>query len=232
MSLEDISSVAQDYLKVIWSATEWGEAPISTKGLADRFGTTQANVSETLRRLANQQLMRYRPYKPAELTSRGTELAVAMVRRHRLIETFLVTSLGYGWDEVHDEAEHLEHAVSDLMIDRIDRLLGHPIADPHGDPIPGPDGALLIPPDTIPLPAAAPGTYTVVRISDADPQVLARLTRQNVAPGTHICVQQAPGSTPDTRITGPDGQPLTATDTATIRVRRQCHEFGVPVVTT
>lgn len=219
MSLEDISSVAQDYLKVIWSATEWGEPPISTKGLAQRFGTTQANVSETLRRLADQQLVDYRPYKPATLTSRGTQLAVAMVRRHRLIETFLVTSLGYGWDEVHDEAERLEHAVSDLMIERIDRLLAHPVADPHGDPIPGPDGAPLMPADTIALPDAAPGTYTVVRISDADPHILARLTTHNIAPGAHIRIQQTPGSVPDTHVTGPNGQPLTATDTATIRVR-------------
>ncbi len=219
MGVEDISSVAQDYLKVIWSATEWGGPPISTKGLAGRLGTTQANVSETLRRLAEQQLVDYRPYKPAALTSRGTELAVAMVRRHRLIETFLVTCLGYDWDEVHDEAEQLEHAVSDLMIERIDELLGHPVADPHGDPIPSPDGTPLRPADTIQLPEATPGIYTVVRISDADPHILARLTTHNITPGVHLRVHATPGSALTTRVTGPNGQPLTTTDTATIRVR-------------
>lgn len=219
MGVQDISNVAQDYLKVIWSATEWGGPPISTKGLADRFGTTQANVSETLRRLADQELVHYRPYKPAALTDRGTELAVAMVRRHRLIETFLVTSLGYDWGEVHDEAEQLEHAVSDLMVERIDELLGHPVADPHGDPIPSSDGAPLRPADTIRLPDAAPGTYTVVRISDADPQSLARLKSQNVVPGALICVRARRESAPNMQVTGPNGQPLTAADTATIRVR-------------
>ena len=219
MSVDDISSVAQDYLKVIWSATEWGGPPISTKGLADRLGTTQANVSETLRRLAEQQLVDYRPYKPAALTSHGTELAVAMVRRHRLIETFLVTCLGYDWGEVHDEAEQLEHAVSDLMIQRIDRLLGHPTADPHGDPIPSPDGAPLRPVDTIGLPEATPGTYTVVRISDADPHVLARLKTHNVTPGAQLRVHPTPGPAGTMRVTGPHGQPLTATDTRAIRVR-------------
>ncbi|MBR7504168.1 metal-dependent transcriptional regulator, partial [Mycobacterium tuberculosis] len=80
-----------------------------------------------------------------ELTAAGETIAVSMVRRHRLIETFLVESLGYSWDEVHDEAESLEHAASDLLIDRIDEFLGHPAADPHGDPIPGPDGAVESP---------------------------------------------------------------------------------------
>ncbi len=219
MSLQDISNVAQDYLKVIWSATEWGGPPISTKGLADRFGTTQANVSETLRRLDNQQLVHYQPYKPAALTPRGTQLAVAMVRRHRLIETFLVTSLGYRWDEVHNEAEQLEHAVSDLMIERIDQLLAHPITDPHGDPIPSPDGSAHQPADTIALTDATPGTYTVVRVSDADPHLLARLTTHHIAPGTHLHVQATPGLPPNLQVTGPNGQPLTATDTATIQVR-------------
>ncbi|OFE17264.1 transcriptional regulator [Humibacillus sp. DSM 29435] len=188
MSVEEITPVAQDYLKVIWSATEWGGPAIGTKELALRFGTTAANVSETVKRLATQQLVEHQPYKPVVLTPRGTELALAMVRRHRLVESFLVETLGYDWDEVHDEAERLEHAVSDTMIDRIDRLLGHPAADPHGDPIPAADGTVTRPAGTVNLSEAAPGAFTVVRISDADPACLGRLLAVEVLPGAEILV--------------------------------------------
>ena len=133
--VDALSSVAQDYLKVIWSATEWGDPPITTKALAARLGTTPANVSETLRRLDSQGLVHYEPYRPARLSASGRRLALAMVRRHRLLEAFLAGMVGYSWDEVHDEAERLEHAVSDDFLDRIDALLGFPTHDPHGDPI-------------------------------------------------------------------------------------------------
>ena len=140
MSLDEITPVAQDYLKAIWSATEWGDAPLSTKSLAARMGTTAPNVTETVKRLAAQGLVEYQPYKPVTLTGKGCEHAIAMVRRHRLLESFLAASLGYSWDEVHAEAERLEHAASDELIERIDQMLGHPTHDPHGDPIPTPVG--------------------------------------------------------------------------------------------
>lgn len=218
MRVEEITVVAQDYLKVIWSAAEWGDPPITTKALAVRFGTTQANVSETVQRLAGQGLVAYRPYKPVVLTPRGSELAVTMVRRHRLVETFLVTTLGFDWNEVHDEAERLEHAVSEAMIERIDRLLGRPTADPHGDPIPRPDGTVLRPSDTIALQDAGVGHYTVVRISDADPRVLDRLGDHGIGPGTTIRVESGPGSPHTLLATGPDGEQLTCADVATVRV--------------
>lgn len=219
MRVEEITAVAQDYLKVIWTATEWGGPPIATKALADRFGTTQANVSETAKRLAAQGLVEYRPYKPIILTARGTELALAMARRHRLVETFLVTTLGYGWNEVHDEAERLEHAVSDTMIDRIDRLLGHPAADPHGDPIPRPDGTMPAPVDTLPLEGAGAGSYTVIRISDTDPDVLDRLGVHAIVPGTTILVEPDPATDGTMLATGPDGNQLSSADVTAIRVR-------------
>ncbi|MEO6997068.1 MAG: metal-dependent transcriptional regulator [Terracoccus sp.] len=188
MSVDEITPVAQDYLKVIWSATEWGGPAIGTKELALRFGTTAANVSETVKRLATQHLVEHQPYKPVVLTERGTDLALAMVRRHRLVESFLVETLGYDWDEVHDEAERLEHAVSDTMIDRIDRLLGHPVADPHGDPIPAADGTVTRPAGTVNLSETGAGAFTVVRISDADPACLGRLLALEVLPGATIMV--------------------------------------------
>ena len=175
----DLTAVAQDYLKVIWTAREWSTAPVTTKMLAERLGVGASTVSETVRRLADQGLVEHAPYAAITLTDEGVRHAVQVVRRHRLIETFLVSELGYAWDEVHDEAEVLEHAVSDLMVERIDTRLGHPTRDPHGDPIPAPDG-------TVPAPAAdmlwelASGTGRIARISDADPGLLRYLASVGV----------------------------------------------------
>ncbi|QIK72592.1 metal-dependent transcriptional regulator [Propioniciclava coleopterorum] len=189
MEADELTPVMQDYLKVIWSAVEWGDPPITTTGLADRFGTSRANVSDVMRRLHGHGLVDYEPYRPVTLTALGERLALAMVRRHRLIECFLADVLGYSWDEVHDDAERLEHAASDRFLDRIDALLGHPTADPHGDPIPTPDGRRPAPPGAIALPDAAPGPHRVVRVSDADPAVLARLEALGVRPGSMLTVR-------------------------------------------
>ncbi|MBO9555188.1 metal-dependent transcriptional regulator [Cellulomonas sp.] len=166
-----LTPVTQDYLKVIWSAQEWSDVPVTTKLLATRLGVGASTVSETVRRLADSGLVTHEPYGAVQLTADGERHALAMVRRHRLVETFLVEVLGYGWDEVHDEAEVLEHAVSDLFVDRIDAQLGHPRRDPHGDPIPGPDGSLDVP-QALVLWDADPGRWAVARISDADPELL------------------------------------------------------------
>jgi DtxR family transcriptional regulator, Mn-dependent transcriptional regulator len=189
--VDDLTPIAQDYLKVIWSAIEWGDPPITTKGLAARFATTQANVSETMRRLQRLGLVDYQPYKPVTLTTLGESLAVAMVRRHRLLETYLAQALSYGWEEVHDEAERLEHAVSDEFLNRIDHLLGYPRIDPHGDPIPGPNGDWTPQTAAIKLSQAAPGQYRVVRVADTDPEQLSRLWRHHLAPGSIIQVPAA-----------------------------------------
>ncbi|WP_449385012.1 metal-dependent transcriptional regulator [Cellulomonas soli] len=166
-----LSAVWQDYLKVVWSAREWLERPVTTKMLATRLGVGASTVSETVRRLADAGLLTHEPYGAVELTEAGRSHALAMVRRHRLVETFLVEVLGYGWDEVHDEAEVLEHAVSDLFVDRLAERLGHPARDPHGDPIPAPDGTIAVP-DAHPLWEVEPGEYAVARISDEDPGLL------------------------------------------------------------
>ena len=191
MSLDEITPVAQDYLKAIWSATEWGDAPLSTKSLAARMGTTAPNVTETVKRLAAQGLVEYQPYKPVTLTGKGREHAIAMVRRHRLLESFLAASLGYSWDEVHAEAERLEHAASDELIERIDQMLGHPTHDPHGDPIPTPAGQRERPAHAVRLDVAEPGFYRVLRISDADPQRLVRFQQAGLVPGTVVEVTEA-----------------------------------------
>jgi len=168
----ELTTVAQDYLKTIWNAQEWSHEKVSTKMLAERIGVSASTASESIRKLADQGLVHHEKYGAVTLSDAGLRAALAMVRRHRLLETFLVNELGYGWDEVHDEAEVLEHAISDQMLDRIDAKLGYPTRDPHGDPIPAVDGRV---PD---LPARQLSAChdgdagTVARISDKDPEML------------------------------------------------------------
>ncbi|BBZ34247.1 DtxR family transcriptional regulator [Mycolicibacterium confluentis] len=168
----DLTTVAQDYLKTIWTAQEWSHEKVSTKMLAERIGVSASTASESIRKLADQGLVHHEKYGAVTLTEAGRSAALAMVRRHRLLETFLVNELGYSWDEVHDEAEVLEHAISDRMLDRMDAKLGHPTRDPHGDPIPAADGQVPTPPARQ-LSACDDGDEgTVARISDADPEML------------------------------------------------------------
>ncbi|WP_308014639.1 MULTISPECIES: metal-dependent transcriptional regulator [unclassified Rhodococcus (in: high G+C Gram-positive bacteria)] len=167
-----LSTVAQDYLKVIWTASEYSDEPVSTKMLASRMCVSPSTVSEAVRKLADQGLVDHARYGSITLTEAGRRAAIGMVRRHRLIETWLVEEMGYGWDEVHDEAEVLEHAVSDLLVERIDAKLGRPSRDPHGDPIPTIDGTIPAPP-AVPLSDFVAGQRGhVTRISDSDPDML------------------------------------------------------------
>lgn len=168
----DLTTVAQDYLKTIWTAQEWSRGKVSTKLLAERIGVSASTASESIRKLADQGLVNHEKYGAVTLTDEGRRAALQMVRRHRLMETFLVNELGYSWDEVHDEAEVLEHAVSDLMLDRIDAKLGHPTRDPHGDPIPAADGRVPTPPARQLSECENGDGGTVARISDADPEML------------------------------------------------------------
>jgi DtxR family Mn-dependent transcriptional regulator len=201
--MQEISSTAEDYLKVIWSALEWGGDPVTVKALAARFGISAASASDTVKRLAVQGLVVHEPYRPIGLTAEGEKQAVVMVRRHRLIETFLVAQLGYSWNEVHDEAEALEHAVSDLMIDRMDALLGSPRTDPHGDPIPSRTGEVVYPPGAVRLTDAPAGDFTVTRISDDDSALLAVFETAGLVTGAAITVL-ACESTGSVRVALPD----------------------------
>jgi len=184
----DLSTVAQDYLKTIWTAQEWSHDKVSTKMLAERIGVSASTASESIRKLADQGLVDHEKYGAVTLTERGRRAAVSVVRRHRLLETFLVSELGYSWDEVHDEAEILEHAVSDLMMARIDAKLGYPQRDPHGDPIPGSDGQVPTPPAQ-PLSECRDGDHgAVARISDSDPEMLRYFDDVGIALDAHVSV--------------------------------------------
>src|SRR5699024_4956819 len=160
--------------------------------IAERVGVRLSTVSDAVRKLADQGLLEHTRYGAITLSATGREHALSMVRRHRLIETFLVATLGYGWEEVHDEAEHLEHAVSDLLVDRIDALLGHPARDPHGDPIPTAEGRVELP-DARLLSEVPTGTAVVVeRISDADPRLLSFCAEHGITVGATLEVRTGP----------------------------------------
>lgn len=168
----------EDYVKVIYAHTEWQSQPITTNALAARLGLAASSVTEMVKKLTAQGLAHHEPYGAIELTERGRTLALTMVRRHRLIETWLVERFGYRWDEVHDEAEVLEHAMSDRLLDAIDEELGRPARDPHGDPIPAADGSLVLPEAVVLAEAASGGR--VVRISDRDPLLLRHLAAEGI----------------------------------------------------
>jgi DtxR family transcriptional regulator, Mn-dependent transcriptional regulator len=175
-----VNSVVEDYVKVIYSHTEWQSQPLTTTVLAERLQLAASSVTEMVKKLAASGLVTHVPYGAIELTEEGTRLALRMLRRHRLIETWLVDSFGYSWDEVHDEAEILEHAVSDRMLDLIADKLGHPQRDPHGDPIPDANGRMARP-EAEQL-SEVPDGYIgrVVRISDRNPHLLRYLESESV----------------------------------------------------
>ena len=142
MHVEDLPAKTQDYLKVIWDLHERTGEKVALGDVAERMGEKKPTASEAVKKLAARGLVNHEPYRGISLSDRGRDIALIMVRRHRLIESFLVSTLGYTWDEVHEEAEKLEHAVSDDFISRIDAMLGFPERDPHGDPIPSASGTI------------------------------------------------------------------------------------------
>ncbi|MGJ9424050.1 metal-dependent transcriptional regulator [Aeromicrobium sp. CF3.5] len=179
----------EDCLKAIFSVGEWDPRARTNGDVAARLGVSASTTSELVRQLVADGLVDHEPYGPVQLTDAGLAQALQMVRRHRLLETYLVTGLGYSWDEVHDEAEVLEHAVSDLMLRRIDSTLGHPWRDPHGDAIPTPDGVLHLP-AARPLAGMEPGEGGfVARILDEDPALLRWFDDMGVALDVRLVVE-------------------------------------------
>ena len=189
MDAIDVSALpakTQDYLKVVFDLTERTGTAAAMGEIAARMGQRASTTTEGIKRLAEKGLVEHEPYAGISLTGQGRAAAMVMVRRHRLIETYLVEQLGYTWDEVHHEADNLEHAVSDTFIERIDALLGHPARDPHGDPIPNAAGeieALRVQS----LTALAEGESAVVeRVHDSDPELLRYLAEMGIRPGAEV----------------------------------------------
>lgn len=187
-------TATEDYVKVIYGYTEWQPEPITTSVLASRLGLAPSSVTEMVGKLVAQGLVEHEKYGAVTLTETGTALALRMVRRHRLIETWLVQSFGYAWDEVHDEAEVLEHTLSDRLLDAIDGQLGHPQRDPHGDPIPSAAGVVVRPDAVLLRDAPAGHRGRVVRVSDRDPALLRLLDDNAVTLDTEIDAMSVPAA--------------------------------------
>jgi DtxR family Mn-dependent transcriptional regulator len=199
--------MAEDYLKIIWKAQEWPDGSVSTNEIAQSLDVTPSSVSANLKKLARDGLIDYEPYGSISLTPAGREIAVLVVRRHRVLETYLVERLGLGWDEVHAEAHSLEHAVSDFVLDRMDQVLGHPACDPHGDRIPRADGSIARSAErssAVRLSEMDPGAHgRVIRISDHAPEILQYLKKREMSVGTSVHVDErspAVGSVSITRM--------------------------------
>ena len=178
-----ISSAIEDYAKAIYSlALREGEA-VSTNALAERLGVTAASASGMVKRLGELGLADHAPYRGVSLTEPGRRVALQVMRHHRLLELYLVESLGVPWDRVHAEAEVLEHVLSDQLEELIAAKLGDPTHDPHGDPIPTRELTIEEAP-TESLQALAPGVRgTFTRVSDSDPDMLRFLAERGIAPG-------------------------------------------------
>lgn len=176
----------QNYLKVIWTLGEWSHDPVTPTLIAERMGLRVSTVSGAISKLAGQGLIEHAPYGSITLTEPGRQYAVTMVRRHRLIETFLVRVLEYRWDQVHDEADRLEHAVSDFMVERINDFLDSPARDPHGDPIPNRSGKVVFPKAARLSQVPPDRDYIIERISDDDPELLRFFEDQGLVVGSML----------------------------------------------
>ncbi|GER24040.1 transcriptional regulator [Zafaria cholistanensis] len=181
----ELSASGQTYLKTVYGLGEWDTEAVTTGALAAKLGVSPASATAMVRKLVERGLLDHPPYGAVSLTSTGRARALGVVRRHRLLETFLVRELGYGWDQVHEEAARLEHTVSDLFVERLDRLLGHPAADPHGDPIPDAAGHLRLP-AAVRLDRAPAGPAVVVRVSDANAETLRACSAAGLLPGATL----------------------------------------------
>jgi DtxR family Mn-dependent transcriptional regulator len=181
------SSAVEDYAKAIYAlATRGSGGTVTTSALADRLGVTAASASAMAKKLDDLGLVSHVPYKGVRLTAEGARVALEVLRHHRLLERYLAEELGVPWDRVHDEAEVLEHVLSEDLEELIAVKLGHPTHDPHGDPIPTKD-LVLEEEETVALQALAEGARgTFVRVSDSDPAMLRYLGERGIAPGDRL----------------------------------------------
>jgi DtxR family transcriptional regulator, Mn-dependent transcriptional regulator len=206
------SQTVENYLKAIYvaqGAREDSTSLVPMGQLAAALGVVPGTATTMVKTLADSGLVRYEPYMGVRLTPAGEKLAALVLRRHRLIEQFLVQVLGMNWSEVHDEAERLEHAVSERLIDRIDEMLGRPAVDPHGDPIPGPEGTLSRTsyPDLLSSPLHTP--LTVTRVTDQDAEFLRFIEQRDLKPGQRIEIEARDPASDSVSIRSESGQRTT-----------------------
>lgn len=212
-----LSRSIEDYIKAIY-ALEGEEEKASTKQIAQRLGVKMASVTGMIKHLASEGYVSHTPYYGVQMTERGRAVALGMIRRHRLIELFLSKTLGLSWDEVHNDAEVLEHVVSDRLIERMHEVLGFPEVDPHGSPIPRKDGSIP-PPRGVRLDEMTPGQRgRIAEVDDRDPEFLRYLTSLKLKIGTLIRVRErAPFNGPITLSAA--GRPVAIGHEAGARIR-------------
>ncbi len=185
------SPSVENYLKIIYKlAQQSPDARVKTKDIADHLELALPSVTSMLKALARQRLLDYIPYQGVHLTDDGLRAALRVIRKHRLIELFLVRTLDLDWSEVHEEAELLEHALSDKLTDRIDAFLGFPRRDPHGDPIPTPEGLLPEQRGTLLTEIDLHQPAAVQRVLTQDSELLRYLHEQGLQIGALVCVEE------------------------------------------
>ena len=184
----DVSPAVGDYLKAVYRLEQGGQ-PAETTRLGEALGGIKpSSVTAMIKRLSELGLLEYVPYRGASLTAKGRQISLRVLRKHRLVELFLVKELGYSWEEVHEEAEILEHHLSSRLIDRMEAKLGHPEFDPHGDPIPDAEGVFPAR-ETRALSDCVPGRkMKVFRVLDQSPETLAFYRERSLVPGESVAV--------------------------------------------
>ena len=206
------SSTVENYLKAIYLGVGALRDPhrlLPMGQLATALGVAPGTATTMVKTLAESGLVEYEPYTGVALTDAGQKLAALVVRRHRVVELFLVRVMGYGWDEVHDEAEQLEHVVSDRLIDRMDEMLGRPEVDPHGDPIPDPAGVIKPQPAQTLLTCPLHTAVTITRVIDQDRSFLRFIENHHLKPGESIEVEDRDEVSDSVRVRGKGDQRIT-----------------------
>jgi DtxR family transcriptional regulator, Mn-dependent transcriptional regulator len=184
-----MSSQIEDYIKNIYKLQSESDR-VSTSSLADALNVSAASVTDMMKKLSDRDLIKYKPYKGVELTGSGRQMALHTLRRHRLWEIFLTDFLGYTWDEVHDEAEKLEHITSQDLEDRLDKALGYPTHDPHGHPIPTRDGVLIEDSNPSLAELGENDRGRVIRVNDVSPSLLKHMAHLGITISSEIEVLQ------------------------------------------
>ncbi len=183
-----LSESIQDYLKAIYELRQEREQPATTNALAARLNIAAASVTGMLKKLSDMKLVAYEPYQGAVLTPSGEKIALEVIRHHRLIELYLTEAMGYSWDQVHAEADKLEHAISEAFEDKISAILGDPKVDPHGDPIPTKDGTVAASSRFTLFDVPAGMTVYIQRVRDEDPALLRAVAELGLLPRTQVTV--------------------------------------------
>lgn len=183
-----LSLTEENYLKAIYHLSETSENGVSTNAIADELSTKAASVSDMIRKLSRKKVINYQKYRGVQITDLGSKIALQVIRKHRLWEVFLVEKLDFNWDEVHEVAEQLEHIKSSTLISRLDKFLGYPTMDPHGDPIPDENGEIKQSPQMALYEFEENRMGIVVKVPDTDPSLLRHLDKIGMRLGSKIKV--------------------------------------------